>query len=264
MTPFLGIFKKELKVAFTTPVAYVVFFLFALISSAIFWSQLRDYERLVQRSKHIEDAEFLAQLNFNDVILTELFVNVEIIFIFLLPILTMRVFAEERKQKTMELLMTTPITTGTVVFGKYAAMLVVLVCLIALLFVYPIILTMFGESSINASVVDWNTCLLGMLGVFLCSVTFSAVGFAFSSFTDSQIVAALLTFFLLLLLWFLGGASATVHGVVGDVLGFLSPLNHIQNFAKGVLHIGDVVYYLSMATLFLVVAYRAVEGQKWA
>jgi len=260
----IGIIKKELKISFTTPVAYVVFFLFTLLSSLIFSNQLREYERMVQKSRHIEDPEVLAQLNFNDVILTEMFINIQIIFIFLIPILTMRAFAEEKKQRTMELLMTTPITPLTVIIGKLLANLVILLCLCAILVVYPVILTMYGTTTlVGASIIDWPTTMLGLFGVFLCGAMFSSVGFAFSSLTENQVVAALLTFFLLLLLWFLGGAAANVYGWLGDVLTFVSPLNHISNFAKGVLHVGDTLYYVSLAVVFLFFSYRMVEGERW-
>jgi len=264
MTAFWGLFKKELKVAFTTPVAYVVFFLFSLLASMLFWYQLRQYEALVQKTQHMSDPEMLAQLNFNDVILTELFVNVQIVFVFLVPILTMRVFAEERKQKTMELLMTSPITTTTIVGGKFLANSVLVLCLTGLLVIYPLILTMYGTTTlVGESVIDWPTTTLGMLGVLLCGLMFSALGFFFSSLTESQILSALLTFFSLLLLWFMGGASTNVPGIAGNVIAFLSPLNHISQFARGVLHVGDVSYYVSLTAVILFLCYRSVEGQRW-
>jgi len=264
MTAFIGILKKELKVAFTTPVAYVVFFLFTLLASLMFWSQLREFERMIDKSRHIEDPELLAQLNFNDVILSPVFIAMQVIFMFLIPILTMRAFAEERKQRTMELLLTTPVTPLTVIAGKYLANLVIICCLCVLLVVYPVILTTFGSvSAVGASVVDWPTTLLGITGVLLCGGMFSAVGFAFSSITENQVVAALLTFFVLLLLWFLGQASSNVHGWLGDVLGFVSPVNHINDFAEGVLNVGDAIYYFSMGGVFLFFTYRMVEGQRW-
>jgi ABC-2 type transport system permease protein len=264
MIALVGLIKKELKVAFTTPVAYVVFFLFTLLASLMFSNQLREYERMVQKSRHIEDPEVLAQLNFNDVILSEMFVNVQIIFIFLIPILTMRAFAEEKKQRTMELLMTTPITPITVIVGKYIATFIVLVCLAALLFTYPVILTAYGTISlVGESVIDWPTTILGISGVLLCGSMFAAAGFAFSALTENQVVAALLTFFLLLLLWFLGGAANNVHGWLGQVLGFASPLSHINSFARGLFNLGDALYYVSFTAVFLLVTYRMVEGERW-
>ncbi len=264
MTALVGIIRKELKIAFTTPVAYVVFFMFTLLASLLFRNQLLAFERLVQKSRHIDDPELLGQLNFNDVILNEVFINIQIVFIFLIPILTMRSFAEERKQKTMELLMTTPITPVTVIVGKYLSNLVLLLCLCGILLVYPVILTVYGSTSVvDGSVVDWPTTFLGIFGTLLAGLMFSAAGFAFSSLTENQLVAALLTFFVLLLLWFLGGAAASVQGWAGEVLAYISPLNHIESFAKGILSVPDTIYYGSLAFLFLFFTYRMVEAQRW-
>lgn len=264
MTALLGMIRKELKVSFTTPVAYIVFFLFTLLVSMLFWGQLREFERMVQKMQHISDPEMLAQLNFNDVILAEVFVNIQVIFIFLIPILTMRLIAEEKKQRTMELLMTTPITSFTVIAGKYIAVLCILSCLCALLLIYPVILTVYGTNSmVQYSVIDWRTTIMGIGGVFLSGMMFSSLGFAFSSITENQIVSALLTFFTLLLLWFIGGTGMNIHGWLADVLTFLSPLSHVRNFAKGMFHVGDLAYYVSLTGLFLFLTHRMVEGQRW-
>lgn len=264
MTALVGILRKELKVAFTTPIAYVVFFFFTLLTSLLFYNQLLEYEKKLQRARHFEDDELLAVLNFNDVILTYVFVNVQLIFVFLIPILTMRMLAEEKRHKTMELLMTTPIRPIHVVVGKYAAFLVVLLCLCALVMVYPIILSIFGTNSlVEASVIDWPTTLLGVFGIFLMGAMFGAIGFAFSSLTESQVVAALLTLFALLLLWFVARLGQETPGWMGEVLLYLSPLSHIVNFAKGVLHLGDVFYYVSIGGFFLYFTHRMVEGQRW-
>lgn len=264
MTPLVGILKKELKVAFTTPIAYVVFFFFTLLTSLLFYNQLLEYEKKLQRARHFEDTELLAQLNFNDVILAYVFVNVQLIFVFLIPILTMRALAEEKRHKTMELLMTSPIAPWHVVAGKYAAFLSVLLCLCGLVMVYPVILTVFGTNSlVGASVVDWPTTLLGVLGIFLMGAMFGAIGFAFSSMTESQVVAALLTLFALLLLWFVARLGQETPGWLGDLLLYASPLSHMVSFVKGVLHVGDVGYYASVGAFFLYLTHRMVEGQRW-
>jgi ABC-2 type transport system permease protein len=264
MTPFLGILRKELKIAFTTPIAYVVFFFFTLLSSLVFYDQLLEYEKQVQKSRHLEDAELLQLLNFNDIILTHLFVSVQLIFVFLIPILTMRMIAEERRHRTMELLMTTPISPWQVVAGKYLAYLAVLGCMCGLVTVYPVILSIFGTNTlVGVSVIDWPTTLLGILGVFLTGAMFGAVGFAFSSVTESQVVAALLTLFGLLLLWFVARVAEEAPGWLGETLVFISPLSHMASFARGILHLGDVLYYVTVGFFFLFFTHRMVEGQRW-
>lgn len=264
MTPFLGILRKELKIAFTTPIAYVVFFAFTLWTSIVFYKGLLSYEQALQRSRHMEDSELLGLLNFNDFILSQLFANVQIVFVFLVPALTMRTFAEERKQRTMELLMTSPVGPWQVLFGKYVAYLAVVFCLCLVVSVYPIILTMFGTNTlIDATVIDWPTTLLGLGGVLLTGAMFGAIGFFFSGVTESQVVAALLTFFTLLVLWQLRGFAQEAPGWLGQTLNYLTPFSHMTNFARGVLHLGDVVYYASVAVFFLFGAHRLLEGQRW-
>jgi ABC-2 type transport system permease protein len=264
VTALIGILKKELKVAFTTPVAYVVFFAFALWSSIVFYRQLLAYEDALQRSRHLEDTELLALLNFNDFILSVLFANIQVVFVFLVPVLTMRSFAEERKQRTMELLMTTPIGPWQVIVGKFLAYIVVVGCLCLIVAVYPTILTVFGDNTlIGATVIDWPTTVLGLLGVLLAGAMFGAIGFAFSSVTESQIVAALLTLFSLLVLWQGVAFAQEAPGWLGDTLMYVTPFSHMTNFARGVLHLGDVTYYLSVAVFFLFVTHRVLEGQRW-
>jgi ABC-2 type transport system permease protein len=260
----LGILKKELKIAFTTPIAYVVFFAFTLWTSIVFYKGLLGYEEALQRSRHLEDDELLGMLNFNDFILSQLFANVQIVFVFLVPALTMRTFAEEKKQRTMELLMTTPIGPWQVLVGKFLGYLTVVACLCFVVAVYPMILTVFGTNTlVDASVIDWPTTLLGLGGVFLTGAMFGAIGFFFSGVTESQVVSALLTFFTLLVFWQLMGFAQEAPGWLGAALMYLTPFSHMTNFARGVLHLGDVVYYLSVSTFFVFLAQRVLEGQRW-
>lgn len=264
MTALFGVIRKELKIAFTTPIAYVVFFFFTLLTSLLFYNQLIDYESRLQRARHFEDPELLAQLNFNDVILAYVFLNVQLIFVFLIPMLTMRAFSEEKRQRTMELWMTAPITPWQVVLGKYAAFLVVLVCLCGVLLVYPALLSVFGTSSlVGASVLDWPTTALGLLGIFVMGAMFGAVGMAFSTTTENQIVSALMSFFALLLLWFVARLGQDTGGLLGELLRYASPLTHVVRFIKGILHFGDLAYFLSVTWFFLFLTHRVVEGQRW-
>jgi ABC-2 type transport system permease protein len=264
VTALRGILHKELKIAFTTPVAYVVFFAFALFSSVVFYDQLLQYEQHLQRSRHMDDAELLSLLNFNDVILTHLFANAQIVFVIAVPVLTMRAIAEEKRHKTMELLMTTSISPWQVVLGKYLAYLGVLACLVLILLIYPAILTVFGSNSlVGASVIDWPTTALGLLGVFLTGAMFGAVGFFFSSITESQVVAALLSVFTLLILWRVSTLAADAPGWAGDAIVFLTPITHMTSFVRGVLSAADVLYYVSGSFFFLYLTHRMVEGQRW-
>ena len=264
MTALAGIIKKELKIAFTTPVAYVVYFFFTVIASLLFWLLLLEFEASLQRFQHFEDPELVERLNFNDAILGVLYVNMQLFLMLLTPILTMRLVAEEKKHRTMELLMTSPIRPWHIAVGKFAAYLVLLLGLCSIMLVYPVLLTVFGSSSVvGASVVDWPTTFMGLVGLFLAGAMFGAIGFAFSTITENQVVAALVSILVLLVLWFLASAGAQTPGWLGDVFTFVSPVSHIGNFAEGVLHTGDVVYYLAFTAVFFLFAHRMIEGQRW-
>ena len=264
MTPFLGVLRKELKITFTTPVAYSVFFLFSVVASALFWLKLTDYEATVQKTQHMDDLELLGQLNFTDLILSPLFANVLFIFVIIVPILTMRTFAEEKRQRTMELLMTTPIEPWQVVLAKYLAMLVTVGCIVGLMLIYPVILHVFGSNSmVGQSVVDWPTTLLGIFGTFLAAAMFAAVGLFFSSTTENQVVAAVVSALVLFLMLMLARAGAELPGWPGDVVTFLAPTSHILTFSRGLFDLQDTLYYVSVAGFFLFFTQRAFESQRW-
>jgi len=265
MTAFWGIIEKELKVAFTTPVAYIVFLMFSVVSGGFFLLYLQGYELAVQRARHFDDDQLYAQLNFTDLILTPMFAGVLFILLIAVPLLTMRSFAEERQQRSIELLLTSPVTSAQVVLAKFVALLVVVGCITAQLIVYPATLNHFGTTSMaGASVIDWSTTLLSMMGVFLAGGLCASIGMCISSLTNSQIQAAISTFGVLVLLWSLNGISGQIPGWLGDVARFLSPPAHFTNFNRGLLDLGDMVYFVGGTGFFLFFASRVFEGQRWA
>ena len=260
-----GLFRKELRVAFTTPVAYVVLFAFACIASLFFWMQLLEFERTLQRALIVKEAALAGQLDFNDLILSAVFANLQIVLLFTAPLLTMRAIAEERQRRTFELLLTSPMRAWEIAAAKYGATFVVLFGLSAFLLVYPLLLTVFGEANApGQSVIDWGQTFAGILGVLCAGALFAAVGFAFSCLTASPALAALLAFVTLVFFWFLGGAGHEVHGPLGDVLTALSPASHVERMARGILHVADLVYYASGIALFFFLGCRAIEARRWA
>jgi ABC-2 type transport system permease protein len=264
MTAVIGIVRRELKVAFTTPVAYIVLFLFTFFSSIIFNYNLQSYEERLQRVSHFDDPEALARINFTDSLLLPMFLQVELLLILVVCLLTMRTFAEEKKQKTMELLMTSPIEPWHVVLGKYLAYLVIVAAVCAITLIYPVILTMFGTNTlVNASVVDWPTTLLGIAGIFLAGMSFGALGFFFSAATDNQVVAVLLSMVAVFVVWISGLLGGSLEGFMGAFLVYIGPASHIGNLSRGILDLADVSYFVSMAVFFLVLTHQLVEGQRW-
>src|SRR5438874_11904854 len=255
----LAIARKELNIYFATPIAYVMFTLFVIIGSYFFLRLLNGYQQLSLR--YMQSPEVLNRLNFQDAIFRNLFGNLGVILIFIVPFLTMRLVAEEKRQKTIELLYTTPLTPGQIVWGKYLAALAILVCALALTFTYPVLVQLVAK---DANGVEWRSVLLGYLGLFLMGSAYMAIGLFISSLTESQAVAALITFVVLLMTWIIDCTASDAEGWVRDTVTYLASVTHLDSFSKGTLELKDMVYFLSIIVLGLFATNRAVEAHRWS
>jgi gliding motility-associated transport system permease protein len=249
------IFKKEMRLYFTSPIAYVVLFIF-LVVMGWFFSQIFYYFALASMQSMMNPA-MARDLNVTDGVMRPLFGNIAVILVLsLMPFITMRVFAEERQSGTLELLLTYPVRDGAVLLGKYLAALALFTILLLLTLLYPATLWWFAR-------VEWGAVLTGYLGLLLMGGAFLAVGLFASSLTSNQIVAAVSTFGILLLLWVIGWGADAVGGTWGKVLQHLSILEHNDSFAKGVLDTKDLVYYVNFILLALFLALRSLEARRW-
>jgi ABC-2 type transport system permease protein len=256
----LAIAKKELNIYFATPIAYVMFTLFVVIGSYYSIQLITQYEAISRQYMMMQNQEFLNRLNFQDVIFRSLFGFLGVILVFIVPFLTMRLIAEEKRSKTMELLFTTPVTPLEIVLGKYLAALAILVCALGLTLLYPVLVEKFaGQAG-----VEWRSVFLGYLGLFLLGGAFMAVGLFISALTDSQVVAALITFVLLLMLWIIGWAAQGAEGTAKDVLQYVASVGHLDSFSKGIVDLKDMIYFLSLIALGLFATHRAVEAHRWS
>jgi ABC-2 type transport system permease protein len=258
MRNIFAIFRKELQITFTTPVAYVAFTVFTIVSSFFFLRILSEFQRRIMIATQMRP-QMLQYMNFTDHVLQPLFYNVAVILIFVVPFITMRLIAEERRARTFELLLTSPVTPVQIVLGKYLSALVVVLVMVLLVLVYPLLVWAYAEYGGP----EWATVLTGLTGLFLVGAAFTAVGLFISSLTSSQIVAAAITFCTLLLLWVVGWAATDNTGITRDVLGGMSAIEHIRGFAMGVIDSKDLVYYLSLAFLGVFFTHRALEAQRW-
>jgi ABC-2 type transport system permease protein len=254
-----AIARKELNIYFSTPIAYVMFTLFVLIASYFFLQLLSGYEMYSMQVMRMAP-EMLNRLNFQDAIFLPLFGNLGLIFVLIVPFLTMRLIAEEKRSRTIELLYTTPTTPGDIVFGKYLAALVVLTCTLALTLTYPILLQVLARDA----GVEWRSVLLGYGGLWLLGAASMALGLFISSLTDSQVVAALITFVTLLLLWIVGWAARFAEGKMHDVLNYLSLPTHQESFSKGTIDLKDCLFFVSVVVLGLFATHRAVDAHRWS
>ena len=248
------IFKKEMRLYFTSPVAWVIITMFLFIAGYFFYSIFAFYTLASMQSAM--NPQMARELNVTDSVLRPLFSNVSVILLLLMPLITMRLFAEERRSGTIELLLTYPVRDGAVLVGKYLAALALYAIMLALTLLYPGILIYFAR-------VEWGPLLTGYLGLLLMGATFLAIGIFASSLTENQIVAAVTTFGTLLLLWVVGWSAEYVGGPWGRVLSHLSILEHFDTFARGVLDTKDVIFYVDATIVALFLTLRSLETRRW-
>ena len=249
-----AIFKKEMRLYFTSPVAWVVLTIFLFIAGYFFSSIFSFFSQASIQSAM--NPQMGRDLNVTDSVMRPLFSNVSVILLLLMPLVTMRLFAEERRAGTIELLLTYPVRDGAVLAGKYLAALGLYALMIGLTVLYPLIVVYFAR-------LEWGPVLTGYLGLLLMGATFIAVGVFASSLTENQIVAAVTTFGVLLIFWILGWSADYAGGSIGRVLQFLSILEHNDSFSKGVLDTKDVLYYVNFTALALFLTLRSLEARRW-
>jgi ABC-2 type transport system permease protein len=249
------IYKKELRLYFTSPVAYVILTIFLLIAGYFFWSIFAFFTRASMQMAM--NPQMGRELNVTDSVMRPLFSNLSVILLLLMPLVTMRLFAEERRSGTIELLLTYPVRDGAVLTGKYLAALTLYGVMLAGTLAYPALIASFVR-------LEWGPLLTGYLGLLLMGAMFLAVGVFASSLTENQVVAAIITFGVLLMFWVIGWTAEFAGGPLGTVLTHLSILEHNDTFAKGVLDTKDVVYYLNFTALALFLAVRSLEARRWS
>jgi ABC-2 type transport system permease protein len=248
------IFKKEMRLYFTSPVAWVVLTIFLFIAGYFFSSIFSFFSQASIQSAM--NPQMGRDLNVTDSVMRPLFSNISVILLLLMPLVTMRLFAEERRAGTIELLLTYPVRDGAVLAAKYLAALGLYALMIGLTVLYPLIVVYFAR-------LEWGPVLTGYLGLLLMGATFIAVGVFASSLTENQIVAAVTTFGVLLIFWILGWSADYAGGALGRVLQFLSILEHNDSFSKGVLDTKDVLYYVNFTALALFLTLRSLEARRW-
>jgi ABC-2 type transport system permease protein len=248
------IWKKEMRLYFTSPVAYVVLTIFLVIAGYFFHSIFAFFSLASMQSAM--NPAMGRDLNVTDNVMRPLFSNISVILLLLMPLVTMRLFAEERRSGTIELLLTYPVRDGAVLIGKYLAALALYALMLTLTLLYPAMLAYFAR-------VEWGPLVTGYLGLLLMGSSFLAVGVFASSLTENQIVASMTTFGVLLIFWVIGWSADYAGGPWGKLLTHLSILEHYDSFAKGVLDTKDVIYYLNFTILALFLTLRSLEARRW-
>ena len=235
MNKIFALTKKELQSFFSSPIAYIILIVMLSLFN-IFFFLIIDQNR---------------ELSLRDV-----FQVMEFMLVFFIPLLTMRLFSEEKSNGTMEFLLTAPLTHTMIVLGKYFSMLIFFSLLIGLTSVYYFIVEYFGDP-------DPLSMLSGYLGIWLEGAFFIAVGLLASSWTSNQIIAAMVSYLILFSLYFSTSFTQYVSGSAEHFLIQLSTHTHLENFAIGIITPSDVVYYLAGILLCLVLTRLSIDNRLW-
>ena len=249
-----AVMKKELRLYFTTPVAYGVMFCFLLIAGYFFYSIFTFYA--IASMQVAMNPQGARELNVTDSVMRPLFSNMSVILLLLMPLITMRLFAEERRSGTIELLLTYPVRDGAVLLGKYFAAVVLYAVMLVLTLVYPGIVWYFARP-------EWGPLLTAYVGLLLMGACFISVGLLISSFTRNQIVAGTITFAVFLLLWVINWVGPLTGPRMSPVLDYLSITSHLDDFTRGVVDTKHVVYYVSFIAFGLFLTARSVDTERW-
>jgi len=244
MSPMLIIAKREFRSYFDSPLAYVVICLSFLVLGAFFFFVGGGFWQVDRASvsRMFELAPYgLAFL--------------------VVPVITMRLIAEERRSGTLEMLITLPVRDSDVILGKYLGALGMLLVLVLATAIYP--LAMFWHPW-NLGPLDTGPVLAGYFGLLLFSATTVAIGLLISSLTESQAIAFFITVFVLLALWLLGRVANYMGGAPGTFLNLIAFDTRLSGFWRGLIDTRDVVFFLTVTATCLVVAFRALERRKWA
>ncbi len=241
---------KEMRTYLVSPIVYVVFLVFFGVSGFLFVSAMEYFA--------LQCFQFLgygATLNLTRYVYSTQFHNMSILLLFMTPALTMRVFSEERKQNTIELLYTSPITSFQLVAGK----LIGVFSVVSFMLIVTLYMPVMGEW---LSSLDWGRVLTSYIGLFLLSISFISIGFFSSSLTENQIVAASVSFGISLLFWVMDWMGANVGGKLGYLLFNLSIPSHLRPFINGLLDTKDIVFFLSFSFFFLYLSWILIERDR--
>jgi ABC-2 type transport system permease protein len=255
MRNILTIAGKEIRSLFVSPIAYVVLTGFLLLGGWFFFNLLFRFTYMLSLYTGLQNTEGLQSLNLNEYVMAPLLHNLTIVLVIMIPIITMRAFAEEKRSGTYELLLTSPLRVTEIVLGKLLGALAFLAVMILLTGIYPAILLLYGNPELGI-------VAAGYLGLFLLAAVFVSVGLLTSSLTENQIVAAVTCFVILLLLYVISWPSETTGFALGNMLKYLSIVEHFGEMVKGLIDTRDIVYFLSVIVLSLFLTHRAVEASR--
>jgi len=245
--------RKELRSYFVSPIAYLLLTMFAVVFGFFFWNALGIF---ILMGMEMQMRGQMYPMNLNEEVIRPLLSNASVIGLFFIPMITMRLFAEEKRSGTIELLATSPIRDLEIIIGKWLAAVMLSACMLLFTAVNFAFLFKYGNP-------DWKPLAIGYLGLLLQAGGLLAIGTFISTLTKNQIIAGAATFGVCLLLWVLEWVGSYETATWAKVLAYMSVVTHFETFAKGVLDIKDAVFYLSVIFLGLFFTARSMESLRW-
>jgi len=254
MSNILAIAHKELKSYFSSPIAYIVIGFFAFVYGYFYWVMLTYFVRASLQMGQMGGPQ---SMNINEQLIRPLLSNVTVVVLFVMPMITMRTYAEEKRSGTIELLLTSPLTDTQIILGKFLGALALYAVMLAVTLIHIGILFIYGSP-------EWKPLATAYLGLFLLGASFISLGLFISSLTKNQIVAGMVTFAVFLMFWVISWAgSVSSGGWVTDLTSYLSIIDHFDDFAKGVIDTKHLVYYISFICFGLYLTARSVDTERW-
>lgn len=258
MRNIITVIRKELNSYFRSPIAYLLLFLFAAATGSVFYLYVKTFifQALTQAQYAQMYEQQMPAMNVNEMVIRPVLGWTGSICLFLAPMITMRLFAEERKTGTIELLLTSPVTDVQLVLGKFLASMMLYITMLSLTTLYLIVLFRYGNP-------DFMPLIPGYLGQILLGGSFLSIGLMFSTMTKNQVVAGSLTFFFLILFMLVQWSGEYAGGSWSQIASYISWTSHLENFSKGVIDLKDTIFFLSVIVLGLFVSVRSLESIRW-
>lgn len=257
MRNVLTIAGREFRSIFTSPIAYVVLTGFLLLGGWFFFNLVARFNLLLSLYSSFQQmGDAASDMNLNDFVVAPLLQNLAVILVILVPMITMRTFAEEKRTGTYELLLTSPVGTGQIVLGKFLGVAGFITLMVALTGIYAAILIAFGNPEIGVMV-------SGYFGLLLLALSFVAVGLFASSLTENQIIAAVTGLVMLLLLFVISWPAESAGETLGGILKYVSVTEHFSEMVRGVIETKSLIYFASMIVGWMFLTQRSVESIRW-
>jgi len=249
----LAIAEKELRSYFASPIAYILIGLFCLLFGWFFYVYLMAF---VQQSEQMMQFGGGGGANVNQMMIRGLFQNTAVIILFVMPMITMRTYSEEKRSGTVELLLTSPVTDLEIILGKFIGALALYAAMLLVTMLYMLILFKIGNP-------EWRPIVAGYLGLLLMGGCFLSTGLFISSLTKNQIVAGFLTFATFLMLWIINWLGESSSPTTREVLNYLSITEHFDDFAKGIIDTKNAIYYMTFILIGLFLTAKSVDSERW-